>query len=375
MALTTKTLVGLFKDELGASAAGMVIIEQPYVLTDSATNTIYPPFIRELTLSSGALSTMLPVDDGEFLTPVGWSYKVTERIDGKEDRVYYIAITSDLPSTVHLNDLDPFTEPPTPEHYVTLGQFHLAQSEAGDGAASQADLDVEIAARAAGDITEQNRAEGVEADLQDQIDGFDPAVMMDDLTDVTITSPSVGDVVKWDGAGWVNGTDETGGGGGGGGGGGISAMVKHMGGDYSLANTAPHAVSFFATASESDFDLVLPASAGDIISFSANFLMNSGSVTHGFDVATIVSDAVVNWFGAGLIDALVGQDGVGGWYVNDTDDIHQVTGVAYYIVQSGDISGGNVTLRMMHAATSSGGTFYFDSVTAMILGATLTPAA
>jgi hypothetical protein len=37
---------------------------------------------------------------------------------------------------------------------------------------------------------------------------------LDDLTDVTITTPSNGQVLKYNGSTWVNGTDSTGGGGG-----------------------------------------------------------------------------------------------------------------------------------------------------------------
>ncbi len=42
------------------------------------------------------------------------------------------------------------------------------------------------------------------------------ATTIDELSDVTITSPSVGQVLKYNGTAWVNGTDNTGGGGGGG---------------------------------------------------------------------------------------------------------------------------------------------------------------
>lgn len=40
------------------------------------------------------------------------------------------------------------------------------------------------------------------------------AASINALTDVTVSSPSVGQVLKWDGAAWVNDADSTGGGGG-----------------------------------------------------------------------------------------------------------------------------------------------------------------
>lgn len=44
-------------------------------------------------------------------------------------------------------------------------------------------------------------------DLQDQIDGISVgASALDDLTDVTITTPATNDVIKYNGSGWVNGS-------------------------------------------------------------------------------------------------------------------------------------------------------------------------
>lgn len=37
----------------------------------------------------------------------------------------------------------------------------------------------------------------------------DPAMALDDLSDVTAPTPSVGDVIKWNGSGWVNGVAST----------------------------------------------------------------------------------------------------------------------------------------------------------------------
>lgn len=49
---------------------------------------------------------------------------------------------------------------------------------------------------------------------------------LDWLTDVTLTTPTTGQVLKFNGTEWVNAADETGGGGGGGGGGGTAAFVR-----------------------------------------------------------------------------------------------------------------------------------------------------
>lgn len=373
MALTTKTIIGHYAaNEGGGNADGSVVFEQVYQLLDQVSNTVYGPFTREVTLVSGSFSTALPINNQLGITPQGWAYKVTEKIAGRDEYMYFILVTSTLASSTDITDLSPLTQPVTPESFVTLGQFQIATEAIGDPV-SHTELANEATARENADTAEAITRENADNDLQYQIDGFDPAVMLDDLTDVTITSPSVGDVLKWNGSGWVNGTDETGGGGGGGG---TSAagVVRHTGGDYPIATTDTHALSFFADGTEDSFDLVVPAQVGDIIEMTLNFLMNSASQSHGFDVATIIGGSVVNWFGAGLTDALASADGLGGWF--KTTGIEGVSGSAFYEVQSGDIDGsGNVTVRAMHAGTGTSGTFYWDAITAMVIGVQVLPGA
>lgn len=75
--------------------------------------------------------------------------------------------------------------------------------------------------------------------------GSDPA--LDDLTDVVITSPSAGQVLKFNGTNWVNAADEVGSSGGGGGGGGPVALYQ-----FYLPTSGGPLVLEFATESERD---------------------------------------------------------------------------------------------------------------------------
>jgi len=59
---------------------------------------------------------------------------------------------------------------------------------------------------------------------QSEIGGGGGAVNINDLSDVDITSPSIGQVLKWNGTSWINDTDATGGGGGGGGSGTVTSV-------------------------------------------------------------------------------------------------------------------------------------------------------
>lgn len=75
--------------------------------------------------------------------------------------------------------------------------------------ATQAELDAEAAARVAADSALDARVDALEVAPPAH------AHTLDELSDVTITTPSSGQVLKYNGSGWVNGTDNTGGGAGG----------------------------------------------------------------------------------------------------------------------------------------------------------------
>lgn len=77
-------------------------------------------------------------------------------------------------------------------------------------------------AKLGGDITAAGKAlldaanaaaQRATLDIDDAADARIAAASINALADVTVTSPSSGEVIKWNGSAWVNATDETGGGG------------------------------------------------------------------------------------------------------------------------------------------------------------------
>jgi hypothetical protein len=97
-------------------------------------------------------------------------------------------------------------------------------------------------------------------------------------------------------------------------------------------------------------DLVVPAQVGDVLLVTPDFMVGNQAVSAGLDVATIVSDSPVNTVGAG--------SDYGAWYL-PASVFAPVGGPVQYVVQAGDISGGNVTLRLRYKTTSATNrTFY-----------------
>ncbi len=95
-------------------------------------------------------------------------------------------------------------------------------------------------------------------------------------------------------------------------------------------------------------DLTIAAAAGDVLLINGTCtLPNTTAVGVEFDFATIVSAAAVNW---------VGQSAGGnnnGLALAGSGVLCSVPLNAQYVVQAGDISGGNVLLRLMYLASGT----------------------
>lgn len=108
---------------------------------------------------------------------------------------------------------------------------------------------------------------------------------------------------------------------------------------------------------DSALRLTVAAVTGDILELAINGYMSYGNKTIHFDASTVVSGALTNAFSPA--SATVGAPG---WYksLTGTAAINQVTpplqGSVFYVVQSGDISSGNVTVTLTACNESSGGT-------------------
>lgn len=112
-------------------------------------------------------------------------------------------------------------------------------------------------------------------------------------------------------------------------------------GDITANNT-----SFTAVDGSGSLDLTIAAVAGDLILVGVSAVWDSQAVVGYLDVATWVSGAAVNYLSAGS------SQGVSAWY-GPTGVRTSVGGTAAYVVQAGDISGGNVVLRLMYKTSTA----------------------
>jgi len=98
-------------------------------------------------------------------------------------------------------------------------------------------------------------------------------------------------------------------------------------------------------------DMTIPAQVGDTLRYaiSSRFNASTGSDAT-VDVGTLVSAAIVNYFGGGMT---VGA-GWQGWYCANTTTSQPLTGPAWYTVVAGDLSSGLVTVRLRAIGGGSG---------------------
>lgn len=121
----------------------------------------------------------------------------------------------------------------------------------------------------------------------------------------------------------------------------VLVSAKRTSGDIVFNNASTTAWNDFPVS----MDLVLAAAAGDVIEVGATALWNNEAPIVVLDVATIVSGAPVNYFSTA---AGTGDWGIGAWLSFPSGGYMPLGGGAQYTLVSGDISGGNVTLRIRY---------------------------
>lgn len=95
---------------------------------------------------------------------------------------------------------------------------------------------------------------------------------------------------------------------------------------------------------DTGLDMTIEAQVGDDLEYGLSGVWSTEAVNCRLDVATLVSGAVVNYFG-GAVETATG-DGVGAWY-GKTGEVSAVGGAVLYTVQAGDIdANGKVTVRL-----------------------------
>jgi hypothetical protein len=99
-------------------------------------------------------------------------------------------------------------------------------------------------------------------------------------------------------------------------------------------------------------DLTLGGSAGDVIEATLSALWNADAVQACLDVVTVVSAAPVNSFATGTTVTASTLQGVGAWIGNSGIQA-DLSGSFFYTLVAGDISGGNVLLRLRYRTTTA----------------------
>lgn len=97
--------------------------------------------------------------------------------------------------------------------------------------------------------------------------------------------------------------------------------------------------------------VTVPAAVGTVLCFVPAVVVNpnAGAVGY-FDAATVVSGSPVNYFSTG--SSSPAAEGYPAWRC-DYNDYEPLRGSALYVVQAGDISGGNVTVRLSGLTAAS----------------------
>ena len=121
-----------------------------------------------------------------------------------------------------------------------------------------------------------------------------------------------------------------------------SARSKRTAGSYTLNSTTWANV-------DTGLDYVVPAQVGDVLLVQVSGLWGGEAVNGYLDAATIVGGSPVNHVG-GTGGAT--ERGVAGWE-GEASAVTPIGGGIQYVVQAGDISGGNVTLRLRYRTSAA----------------------
>lgn len=118
---------------------------------------------------------------------------------------------------------------------------------------------------------------------------------------------------------------------------------------------------------DTGLDITLAAQVGDTLEATLSARAAADAVHLYLDVVTLVSAAPVNSFGKrGAVQTTPGIIGIAGWYcTSGTSGVPG--GPAHYVVVSGDLTSGLVTLRLRYATnTATNKTIFADGTSHII---------
>jgi hypothetical protein len=110
--LTTVTVTGTYLDAEGTPLTGQVAFDISSPLKDVNHKVVLPQTtIRRYLDATGAFSVVLPVTDDIDLSPTGWYYTITERIDRSSVRSFHFLLPASLAPDIDVSELTPYTPP------------------------------------------------------------------------------------------------------------------------------------------------------------------------------------------------------------------------------------------------------------------------
>ena len=191
----------------------------------------------------------------------------------------------------------------------------------------------------------------------EQSTGGGGATDLNGLTDVTITTPSSGQVLKYNGSNWVNDTDATGGSGG------ISGVVvQEEGSDVGTATT----INFVGTGVTATFDSGISTVSIGIPTDTGDLTNNVGFITAGDSGAglTALTGAAEGTYGNATNSAQIEVDANG-----------RITSISAIAISGGGGGSGISGVNVFEDSTSLGVTTHIafnDNLTATSIGNTIT---
>ena len=118
--LSTVTVTGTYLHPGGAPLRGSLVFRpEPGILTSASLGTLVLGTVEATLDSNGTFTATLLATDDPDVTPIGWTYRVTERWADANGRTYAIALPAAAP-TVDLADVAP-TAPASGEYVVVTG--------------------------------------------------------------------------------------------------------------------------------------------------------------------------------------------------------------------------------------------------------------
>jgi hypothetical protein len=295
----------LQNDESGTPARGRLRFVSPYALRDPSGNVILGPGTYMATLdAAGEFTVSLPATDDPDITPSGWTYTVHVDTDAWTDR-FEIEVPVATVGTLELADVAPVVTPPDVITYALASHTHE-----GGGASPSSTVVAETTygqSSTAGAASAYSRGDHTHG------------------TPAAATLASLGAATKP-----------------------ILREESITSGDVTLPNTAG-AWAIVDQSGGADFDIDVTAVAGDYVEVSVH-AMRAHNSTGFLDLAVVAAGAIVRYLSTGTSTPLSEGDPA----LYPAVSFHTLAGPIGFVVQSGDLSGGTVTVALVTKAAGTG---------------------